>query len=497
MNEKKKQLLKEVLSKKETRVKYLEQDFMTFCLYYFPSSFHYPKIAPFHKKWCSLTQEWYNIYIEWHRESAKTMLIWLLYDLWCICYRKKRFICVFSYEQKSSSFHLFQIAIQLQTNKRLINDFWQLFFSDNVEKKSQKKSVNEFITENDIKLKAFSMWTSMRWQVFMSKDGMVRPDSLLLDDIDNINSVKNKAIIDQNMRFLEDEVFWGLANYCQIRILGNVIMEDWLNPSLKQKYKNNASWSIQSQKVVDENGEPVWDRYTKTNKEAEEYNKDIQDPKKHKISLEKKLNDLWEISFNQNYLLKPFSNKDRLIKSEYIRMFDENIEFDYIEAGIDPAFSEKTKSDSFSITVTGFKKVENVLYRYVLEEISLKWEEKNNQNICRTVLNMYLNYKPRNIKVEKNNGWEIYAKLFKDPANMWGYNLPITTINATKDKWTRLKEFEGCFQRWEIFFKVWKTDNLIEQLLYFTGESGNKDDAVDSMVHSFGLSWVWFYFDTI
>jgi len=41
----------------------------------------------------------------------------------------------------------------------------------------------------------------------MSKDGMVRPDSLLLDDIDNINSVRNKDIIDNNMRFLEDEVF--------------------------------------------------------------------------------------------------------------------------------------------------------------------------------------------------------------------------------------------------------------------------------------------------
>ena len=48
----------------------------------------------------------------------------------------------------------------------------------------------------------------------------------------------------------------------------------------------------------------------------------------------------------------------------------------------------------------------------------------------------------------------------------------------------------------DIFQGNWKTDNLIEQLLYFTG-GGNKDDAVDSMVHSFGLSWVWFYFDTI
>ena len=113
-------------------------------------------------------------------------------------------------------------------------------------------------------------------------------------------------------------------------------------------------------------------------------------------------------------------------------MFDENIEFDYIEAGIDPAFSEKTKSDSFSITVTGFKKVENVLYRYVLEEISLKGEEKNNQNICRTVLNMYLNIN------QEYKGWKgIMVERFmlnylKTLQNMWGYNLPITTINATK-----------------------------------------------------------------
>lgn len=425
------------------------------------------------------------------------MIMWLLYDLWCIVYKKKRFICVFCYEWRTANDYLFKIATQLQTNQRLISDFWQLFYSDNIEKKSQKKSVNEFITENNVKLKAFSMGMSMRWQVFMSDDWLIRPDSVVFDDIDVLDSVRNKEIIDKNFRFLEDEVFGWLADYCQVRVLWNVIRDDWLNPRIKAKYLWNHKWSIQSQAIYNEDWNIAWERYVETDIEAEEYNRLISDAKKQKISLESKRRDLWEISYNQNYLLKAFKEWDKLIKDEYIRLYEEDIPFDYIEVGIDPAFSEKTKSDAFSITITGFKQLNSTLYKFVEEEISLIWQQKNNENICKTVLNVYLQYKPRNIKIEKNNWWEIFAKMFMDNKLMWWYNLPITSMSAVKDKWTRLKEFEWCFQRWEISFRVSKTKKLVEELKSFTGENWNKDDSVDSMVYSFIESWSWFYFDTV
>ena len=492
-----KKLLKEILSKKETRIYYLEHNFFVWCIYYFSRSFHYPNVAPFHRDWCNYVQQGLNIYLEWFRESAKTMFIGLLYDIRCIVYKKKRFICALYYEWRNASAYLFNIALELQTNQKLIEDYWQLFFSNNQERKSQKKSINEFITENDVKLKAFSMWMSMRWQIFNSKDWILRPDSLILDDIDVLDSVRNIAIIEKNYRFLKDEVFGGLSDYCQIRVLGNVIMQDWLNPRIKKEYKNNASRKVLSQWIFDEEWNTTWDRFTKTDKEAEEYNNNINDEKAKKISLEKKLRDLKEISFNQNYLWKPYSVWDKFIKQANIKWYEDDKKFDYIEIWIDPAFSEKTKSDELSITVVWFQQIGSVLYKFIEENISLVGEEKNEDNVLKTVLSLYLQYKARIVKWESNNGGELYNQLCKNPARMWGYNVASVSIASTKDKFTRLKEHEWAFQRWEISFRIWKTEKLVEQLLDFTGENGKKDDRCDSFSVALSNSWVGFYLSII
>jgi phage terminase large subunit-like protein len=47
---------------------------------------------------------------------------------------------------------------------------------------------------------------------------------------------------------------------------------------------------------------------------------------------------------------------------------------------------------------------------------------------------------------------------------------------------TRLREYEGCFDRGEVFFLPW-TEQGVEQLLSFP--FGSRDDRVDSMVFSF------------
>ena len=490
--------IKDIMWEKETRKTFCEYSYSDFVLYYFCDSLHFAKVAPFHKTRCVAVDIGYNIFLDWFRESAKTFYMWLAKDIYDIVYRKKRFICAFSYDKQKSRDYLFKIAVQLQTNKRIIEDFWQLFFETNTERQSTKKGMGEFITSNDVKLKAFSMWTSMRWEFHMSKDWMVRPDSVLFDDIDVIDSVKNKRIINDNYRFLEDEVFGWLADYCQIRILWNVIREDWLNPRLKKNFTGNPKWEIFSQWIYDKDWNITWERFVETDEEANEKNKDIVDPKKRYISLEWKRRDLKDISYNQNFLWIPYKVWDRLIKEQYIRRYDTNIAFDYMEIGIDPAFSEKTQSDEFSITVTGFKKAENNIHKYVEKNVSIIWEQKTNENICKIVSNLWIYYKDkwlRNVKVEWNNGWEVFAKMFRNPNLMQGQSVNTTVITSTKDKFSRAKEFEWDFERWEIHFRMWDTEELVDQLLDFTGEPTKKDDRVDSFINSLIDAWSNFYFE--
>jgi len=319
-----------------------------------------------------------------------------------------------------------------------------------------------------------------------------------LDDVDVEDSVRNPAIIEKNYRFLKSEVFGWLSSYCQIRVLGNVIMEDWINPRIKKDYTGNKWREIVSQWIYDKEWNITWDRFVNTDIEAEEYNKNIAEAKCRKISLEYKLRELAEISYKQNFLWIAYKEWDKLVKQSNIRTYETSPEkFDYVEIGIDPAFSEKTKTDELSITVIWFKSVENVSYRYVEENLSLVWEEKNEANVLKTVLSLYQQYKVRLIKWESNNWWELYNQLCKNPLRMWWCNVASTSITSTKDKFTRLKEFEWAFQRWEIWFKLWKTEKLIEQLLWFTGDPKNHDDRVDSLTVALTSAWIGFYFSCV
>jgi hypothetical protein len=53
----KQELLLNILSKKNTRISYLEKDFYNFFIYYFQKHIKYPKLAPFHKDWCKTAQD--------------------------------------------------------------------------------------------------------------------------------------------------------------------------------------------------------------------------------------------------------------------------------------------------------------------------------------------------------------------------------------------------------------------------------------------------------
>src|SRR3990167_6348806 len=62
------------------------------------------------------------------RESAKTSIA-KLFTTWCICYRKKEYVNYDSYDKGNAEAALFDIAVWLQTNERLIADFGQLYFT--------------------------------------------------------------------------------------------------------------------------------------------------------------------------------------------------------------------------------------------------------------------------------------------------------------------------------------------------------------------------------
>lgn len=444
--------LSKILDKQNTRITYLEKDLFTFGVYYFTDIFR-SKSPSFHKQWCKDMMTDKHIELIWFRESWKTVwaMIKILHN---IVYKKKRFMMFYCYDKKKATSRLYDTVVQLQTNRKLINDFWELFPSKREDKDdwSQKKSIPDFITKNKIKVKASSIWESPRWEMYFAPDWSFRPDYIILDDIDVDKSVSNVEIIEKNYLWLKGELMGGMSEDCQILFLGNIIKSDGIVPRFEKDYKENENWIIRRKAVV-ENNEITWsERYTWE-------------------SLEKKKKMLWEISYNQNMLLIPYSWGDTIIKRHHIQYREESW-FKRIIVAVDPAISEKTKSDKFAIVVTWQK--DDCFY--VLESIELSWEQKDPFKATQVVKSLYDKWKANVVIVETVAFQQVMQKLFM---NSW---MATKETKPHRDKITRLMEKQWLFEQGKIFFSSDGTNDLVTQLIDFPNVL--HDDLVDAFVYS-------------
>lgn len=291
------------------------------------------------------------------------------------------------------------------------------------------------------------------------------------DDIDNNKNTKNINIIKADMDFLNWEVIgWLDKNYGQIIWLWNIIRKDWRNPRKREEIRNNPNWKLYSNFIYWEAGNTTWpiqwERYVETEKESIN----------NKISLDSIRREEWS-SFNQNWLWIPLIKWQSVIKEEWIRYTREDIKFDYIQIWVDPAFSLKTWSDAIWIAVTGFKKINETIYKYGIYCKKLEWTQKDEDIAEKIIESLYNKYWVARILVEKNNWWEIFWRLLQ---KKW---LSVEIVNATKDKLSRFKEHEWDLMRWQIFFYP-ECSELVNEMLDFTWDDWWQDNLVDAFVHS-------------
>lgn len=458
----KREAIKRAMAKKNTRVKYCKHDKYIFAMHYFPNAFSC-KSAKFHKVWAEAFEGNEHLLIIAFRESAKSF--WAMVDfIHCIAYKTRRNMFYVCYDKATANERLFDIANALQTNKELIDDFGHLF--PTFAKGSTgpvKRAITQFITTNGIRCKALSLKGKMRGSVFLTKEGMFRPDYLTLDDIDVEDSVRSVDQIDLNYQRLRGEVFGGLADNAKIVCVGNIIRNDGLVIRLEKDNKFNKKWVIYRE-PVEKAGVLTWpERFTKTRE-------------KGKIDLQEKRKTQGEIAYNQNFLLIGYAGGDSIIKRHYIkyeRIADKR-DFERIIIGIDPSYSEKTQSDNFAIVVTGHKGTK----RHVLECVKLSGMYKDIPKSIPIIKSLYIKWRATYVNVEYVTQAFI-AKACKAD------HMATQNIVPGKDKVSRLMEYQGDIESGEVVFNP---DNqgvcdLVENLIQFPNVS--YDDDVDAMVYSF------------
>lgn len=427
--------------------------------------------------------------VEWimFRESAKTSLakIKIIHD---IVYKKKHFILWTSFDEKKAKGNLYDIALQLQTNKNLIADFGQLFYEEQLEiKKTRKKSIDEFVTSNDIKVKAYSTGQSPRGEVF----GPYRPDFIILDDIETVKTIISEPRTKQVIDFI-DELMSGAAGSADILVLGNRLTNDGSITYFEKKIKEDKEAIIREVAVVNKKGNLMWpDKYVRTDEEAQAYNKDIADKVRYKISLETKKRRLGETVYNREMMNQPLSDTDREIKWKWLQnnFSDEEIKTRvknrYVMIDVADSKERKERKDKGLPDYTG-----TIVFDWDFENNwFIQFAKRNRLNapeLIDWIFYIWETYKPIKIGVEKK-AFEDQIKPYIDIKSQETQIYPVVVEleHGGKRKEDRIRgALQGRLQAGKIQFKknaIDDTDKLKQELYDFP--KAEFDDLSDALAY--------------
>lgn len=171
------------------------RSFLLFFSYYFFEYVKYP-FAPFHLDFAKdlvdlHTQKITSLVWCTSRDTAKTAFAraWLI---WNIVNAASMYPNVDSHDRVNSERFLYEVIHALQTNKRLIVDYGQLFNDpvSRTEEKQQKRTAN-FVTTNNVRCEAHTTQESVRGRTH----GEMRPTMVINDDFETLKVVRSEASI--------------------------------------------------------------------------------------------------------------------------------------------------------------------------------------------------------------------------------------------------------------------------------------------------------------
>lgn len=207
----------ETESDKKKRIAALEKDFEAWKVYYFPKYCSKPS-AKFHKRAARReleNDEWYESRI-WARELAKDVTEMMVTLYQGLTGRKKNVLFISNSNGKACEL-LEPYRINLAKNERIINDY-------GIQQNPGSWAYGDFVTTQGFSMLAVGADQSPRG----SRKEEVRPDKVIISDIDTDEDVRNQETIKKRWEWFEKAVFptRSVSEPFQVIWLGNLIAED-------------------------------------------------------------------------------------------------------------------------------------------------------------------------------------------------------------------------------------------------------------------------------
>ena len=423
---------------------------------------HYVKypIAPFHEEIFSiLDDEKIKLaVVVAFRGSAKSTLITTSYVLWSILgVQQKKFIVICGQTDHKARQYLMNIKNELLNNELLKKDLGP--FEE--EKNSLGNATALIIKKLNVKIMISSVEQSIRGM----RHGEHRPDLIILDDVEDINSVKTREGRNKTFNWLTGEVIPAGSENTRLIAVGNLLHEDSLLKRLQKKIESGEMKRLngiyREYPIIDDQGNPLWlGKY----------------PTQEHIDVEKEKT-LTDIAWSREYLLKIISTDEQVVQPEWIQFYKE---LPYgglrnISIGIDLAVSEKETAD-YTAMVTGY------VYGYGKNLRIYIQPNPINEHLAFPV---QVEYVKSLVAIQKQKHFRV--KLYVEDV---GYQKALVQVLESRqydvegvptgrsDKTTRLRLTTPFIKNGNILFPEKGCEELIEQIIGFGKES--HDDLVDA-----------------
>lgn len=438
--------------------------FGLFCVYYFQHYFKY-SLAGYQKDFikdfediteCKIRE----LLLITFREGAKTTYA-KLYCIWLIAYKKRSYLNIDSFDKTNAERILFDVAFELTNNTRLRADFGVLFSKERGIEDVKQNRINNFITENGIRVEAHSTGESVRGRLHLNQ----RPDFLLLDDFEN-NKTKESAAHTKQIRDHITEAMGGLAENGVIVYLANYLSEHGNVQFLIDRSKNDDKIRLRNIPIMI-NGKPAWEsKYCLTDEEAE---------KTGKKSIEAMQKQFGSYVFSYEFMNQPVDDAMSEFKKDYIQhvvMEDVRNKETTCYVTIDPAISEKASADFTGITINWIDK-ENKWY---IKSYRMRF---NSKDLIDHLFYLHKTYKPNFIGMEEVAFTMAIQPFLED--EMRKQQLFFTVTPLKHRGIAKAERIRGLIPRWESrsIFLVGDNSELIDEMRTFP--HGLHDDTLDSL----------------
>lgn len=390
------------------------------------------------------------------RGSAKSTLITLSYAIWSVLgIQQKKFVLILCQTQAQARQHMMNLRKELEQNRLLKSDLGP--FQE--ETGGEWASSSLVFKNTGARITVASIDQSIRGIRHYEH----RPDLIILDDIEDLNSTRTMEGRNKTFDWFTREIVPLGDIGTRIILIGNLLHEDSLMMRLRKKItEKEINGVFKWFPLLDEAGKCLWPE---------------------KFDTEEKINELRKITGNelawqQEYLLRIISDQTRVIWPEWIQYYDElppvHTKARHVCVGVDLAISQRETADYTSmVTMKIYGESKNLRVYVMPNPVNKHLTFPATLDVISHIdTALRAQDEHPTIVVESNGFQEIYVKAISD------VGCSVEGIKQTSDKRSRLAVASHLIQNGTILFPRKGAEELITQLTGFGIE--RHDDLCDA-----------------